>query len=75
MRNILSISVPSSLHKTLQKRVRERGFESVSQYIRQLVIEDENAISAETLLQSAKSARDEYHKGKTLRVKSLKDLL
>jgi Arc/MetJ-type ribon-helix-helix transcriptional regulator len=58
--------------KTLAKR---RGFESVSAYVRQLVKDDEDVISEASLLKAASAARREYRSGKTIKARSIADLL
>ncbi len=75
MRQVLSLSLPQQTTKDIKKSAKQRGFESVSGYIKYLFDSDKDLISEIELLSSIKSAREEYKKGKSIEAKSLADLL
>jgi Arc/MetJ-type ribon-helix-helix transcriptional regulator len=75
MRQVLSLSLPEQTTKELKKTAKQRGFESVSSYVKYLFYLDSDLISETKLLSSIKSARKEYEKRKTVRAKSLAELL
>lgn len=75
MRQVLSISLPGETVKEIKNRIKVRGFDSVSNYIKFLVEEDDELISEKELLQAVKEARKEYKEGKTIKAKSLAELL
>ncbi len=75
MRQILSLSLPENLSEEIKKNAKLRGFDSVSGYIKYLFDLDKDLISDRQLLSSVKEARKEYQQGKTIKAKSLADLL
>ena len=75
MRQILSISMPADMVKEVKNRVKKRGFDSISNYIKTLIKEDEDLISEDELLASVKKARRDYKQGKLKTLKTLKDLM
>ena len=75
MRQVLSLSLPQQTTKDIKKSAKQRGFESVSSYIKYLVDSDKDLISETELLSSIKSARKEYKEGKSIKAKSLADLV
>lgn len=75
MRSVLNISLPPQTATTIKKRVKEKGFSNVSEYIRLLIELDNELISKEELLAMAKMADKEYKTGKMKKLKSLKDLV
>ena len=75
MRQILSVSLPTTEIKELKKRAKNRGFVSVSSYVQKLIQDDENLISVKELLKIAKKAQKEYKAGKSIRARSIADLL
>ncbi len=75
MRQVLSLSLPSKTARKIKSLSKERGYGSVSSYIKHLVELDEDLISEREILLSIKQARAEYKKGETISAKSIADLL
>jgi Arc/MetJ-type ribon-helix-helix transcriptional regulator len=75
MRQVLSLSLPQETTKEIKKSAKQRGFDSVSGYIKYLFDLDKDLISETELLSSIKSARQEYKEGKAIKAKSLTDLI
>ena len=75
MRSVLNISLPPQGATTIKKRVKEKGFSNVSEYIRLLIELDSELISKEELLAMSKNADKEYAVDKIKKLKSLKDLV
>ena len=75
MRQVLSLSLPASDIKGIKHLAQKRGYESVSAYIKELLRADENLISETELLKTVHQARREYRAGKSIKAKSIADLL
>lgn len=75
MRQVLSLSLPDQATKEIKELSKKRGFKSVSGYIKYLVDLDSNLIADTDLLNSVKSARQEYKAGKTITANSMADLV
>ena len=75
MRKVLSLSLPEKTAKNLKKLSKERGYSSVSSYVKHLVELDEELILEKELLQSVAEARKQYKAGKTIVTKSMSELL
>lgn len=75
MRQVLSLSLPKKMTYDIKKNAKLRGFDSVSGYLKYLFELDKNLISEKELLESIKEAKKEYAQGKTIKAKSLADLL
>lgn len=75
MRHVLSLSLPEQATQQIKTLSKKRGFSSVSSYIKYLVDLDKDLISSTELLESVKEARREYREGKTIKAKSLADLV
>lgn len=75
MRQVLSLSLPEQSSKEIKKLSKKRGFKSVSEYIKYLVDLDSNLISDAELLNSVKTARQEYKSGNTVTANSIADLV
>lgn len=75
MRQVLSLSLPASDVRQIKRIAEKRGYTSVSSYISFLFKTDENLISETELLKTAQTARKEYRAGKSIRAKSLSDLI
>ncbi len=75
MRQVLSLSLPSQTTKELKKSSKQRGFNSVSAYVKYLFELDKNLLSEEYLLDSIKKARKEYKENKTIKADSLNSLV
>jgi len=75
MRHIVSLSLPTKAAQDAKKRAKKRGFKSVSAYFQFLLKEDEGLISEKELLESIERGRKEYRQGKTIKARSLADLV
>jgi hypothetical protein len=75
MRQVLSLSLPQQTTKEIKKSAKQRGFDSVSGYVKYLFDLDKDLISETELLNSVKSARQEYKEGKVIKAKSLAELI
>ena len=75
MRQVLTISLPTTVRSHVKTLAASRGFRSVSTYIQYLINLDRELISEAELLASVREARREYKTGKTVRAKSLADLV
>lgn len=75
MRQVLSLSLPQQTTEDIKKSAKQRGFKSVSGYIKYLFYSDKDLISETELLNSVKAARKEYEKGGAIKAKSLSDLV
>ncbi len=78
MRRAITISLPQKTAQLLKKRVASVGYESASQYIQHLVQLDNDEspfISEKQLLQIIKEGDAEYARGKTIKNKTLRDLV
>jgi len=75
MRQVLSLSLPEETTKELKEISKKRGFESVSGYVKYLFYLDKDLISETELLTSIKLARKEYHEKKTIKAKSIEELV
>ena len=75
MRQVVSLSLPSTTAKKIKSLSKQRGYKSVSGYIKHLIELDEDLISEKELMQSIKEARLQYKNGKTVTANSLADLL
>ena len=71
MREIINISLPSSMAKLLKKEVREGQYASTSEFIRHLIREHNTNKLAQALHRDRKS----FEKGKGNKLNSLKDLM
>ena len=75
MRQVLSLSLPLKMTTEVKSLAKKRGFVSVSGYIQHLVEADSDLISEDQLLKIVRQARKEYKQGKTVKAKSIADLL
>jgi Arc/MetJ-type ribon-helix-helix transcriptional regulator len=75
MRQVLSLSLTGQTTKELKALSKKRGFASVSDYIRELIQQDKDLISVDQLLSYVREAEKEYKAGKTIKAKSMADLL
>ncbi len=75
MRQVLSLSLPEQITKEIKANSKKRGFSSVSGYVKYLFELDKDLISEKELLNSVNEAREEYKSGKTVKAKSIADLL
>jgi len=75
MRQVLSLSLPQQTTKEIKALSKNRGFSSVSGYIKHLVELDKDLITEEELWNSVQEARKEYKAGKCIKADSIADLL
>lgn len=75
MRKILSLSLPQQAASKIKTLSKKRGFACVSGYIKYLIESDQDLISNTELLNSVREARKEYKTGKTIKAKSIADLV
>jgi len=75
MRKVLSISIPDSLERDVRKRIKKRGFSSVSEYVSNLLRADEDLISEKELLEDIGKGEEDYEKGNVIRGKRLSDFI
>lgn len=75
MRDIITVSLPKESRQLLKKRIKERGFQGVSEYVRYLLELDQNVISQDELLKITEKADRDYEKGLLKKRSSLRDLL
>jgi len=74
MRKVLSISISDDLEKEIKRKTKKRGFDSVSDYIKNLLTIDDDLISEEDLLKMSARASRDFKKGRLIKAKSLADL-
>jgi Arc/MetJ-type ribon-helix-helix transcriptional regulator len=75
MRQILSLSLPANISRQVKTRVKARGFDSISSYIKYLVIQDSDLISENELMRTIKQSRLEHKKGQSVKADSIADLV
>lgn len=76
MNTTISFSLPTKTAKRTRQIARQRGFRSVSQYMRHLVtFDDADLISEDELVRRMHAADREYEEGKLLEADSITDLL
>ena len=75
MRQVLSLSLPQQITQKIKLLSKKRGFSTISSYIKYLIELDQHLISDTELLSSIHEARKEYRAGKTIKAKSIADLL
>ena len=75
MRNVINISLPEQMVRRVEKEVKKGKFASTSEYMRFLIDQDDNLISADDLLAMSKKADRDYRAGKLKKLDSLAELL
>lgn len=75
MRQVLSLSLPQETTKEIKKSAKQRGFDSVSSYIKYLFETDNDVISAKQLLRDVEEAEKDYKAGKCIKANSLTEAL
>ena len=75
MREVLTLSLPPKTTQLIKKKAKNKGFDSVSGYIKYLIKMDDDVISADELLEMAKQARKDYKQGKLAKLNSIADLV
>jgi hypothetical protein len=73
MRKALNIIITDDLEKRIKKTAKQRGFSSVGDYIKMLILENSDLVSEEELMEVSKSARKDFKNGKLIKEKSLDD--
>ncbi len=71
MRNIITISVPSAVKRSVATIIKQNNYASVSEFIRDAI----RAWQDEDLYQSVLRSEMEFAQGKGKRLRSLKDLM
>ena len=75
MRTVLSISLPAREVTRVRSLAKKRGYQTTSSYIQHLLKADQEIISEAQLLKDIRQAHKEYRAGKSIKVKSLMDLV
>jgi len=75
MRQVLSLSLPKETTKEIKQSAKQKGFASVSSYIKYLFEADNDAITAKQLLKDVKNAEREYMNGMCIQAKSITEAL
>ena len=75
MRQVLSLSLPQQTTKEIKKNAKQRGFSSVSRYVKYLFELDKDLIPEKELLDTIKISCKEYEKGEIIKAKSITNLL
>lgn len=75
MRQVLSLSLPAAEARALKILAKRRGYWSVSAYVKNLFESDKDLISETELLKTARTARREYRQGRSIKAKSMADLV
>lgn len=75
MRQVLSLSMPTAEAALLKRVAKKRGYTSLGSYVKFLFQADRDLISETELLKSVHDARKEYRAGRSIKAKSLADLL
>jgi hypothetical protein len=74
MRSILSISIPKEKKMEIEARAKRANI-STSAYIVRIVELEKSLISEDEIIKASKKAENDYKKGKTRKLKSLKNLM
>lgn len=75
MRQVLSLSLPQQITKQIKKSAKQKGFESVSGYIKYLFEADNDVISVAQLLKDVEEAEKDYKAGKCIKANSIDEAL
>jgi len=71
----MSLSLPAVDAREMKQIAKKRGYASVSSYVKYLFQTDKDSISEAELLKNVCEARNEYRAGKSIKAKSLADLI
>ena len=71
MRNIINISLPSELERSVERLVKKGKYATKSEFVRDLIRE---RLKEEDLLVQVKKSQAEFRAGKGTLLRSLKDL-
>ena len=75
MRQVLSLSLPQQTTKQIKKSAKQKGFASVSSYVKYLFEADNDVITIEQLLKDVKEAERDYQAGKCIKANSITEAL
>lgn len=76
MRQVISISLPENIVKKLKNHIKNSNFASISEYFKYLFEADSNnTISEKELMSAILKSRKEYKNKRTIKAKSIADLL
>ena len=75
MRQVLSLSLPARTTQQIKKIAKQRGFASISSYIKYLFEADSDVITTEQLLKDVKEAERDYEEGKCIQATSITEAL
>lgn len=75
MRKVISFSLDAKTINKVKKQSRQFGFANVSQYVRHLVVGQDDVITEDELVRELEEAKREYAAGKTIQARSLADFL
>ena len=75
MRQVLSLSMPAAKAVQLKRFAKKRGFNSLGLYVQFLFQADRDLISGSQLLRNVREARREYRAGRSIKARSLANLL
>jgi len=75
MRQVLSLSLPQHTTKEIKKNAKQKGFVSVSSYIKYLFEADNDVITEEQLLKDVQEAERDYKAGRAIKAGSITEAL
>ena len=75
MRNIITISLQRDAAQFIAQQVKKRRFPSTSAYIRHLLETEQEVITEQDVTHFDREARRAHQRGKTKKLRSLKELM
>jgi len=75
MRQVLSLSLPQQTTRDIKKSAKQKGFSSVSAYIKYLFEADSDVITTKQLLKDVRDAEKDYADGKCIQATSVSEAL
>ncbi len=75
MRHVTSLSLPARDSEAIKKQAKQRGFKSLSAYVKHLVELDKEIISEKELLRNVRETRKEYRAGKSIKADSISPMV
>ena len=75
MRQVLSLSLPKETTKEIKQSAKQKGFASVSSYIKYLFEADNDVISVAQLLKDVEEAEKDYKAGRCIKASSITEAL
>lgn len=73
MRQVLSLSLPRQTTKQIKINAKQKGFASVSSYMKFLFEADNDVITKEQLLKDVKAVQRDYNEGKCIKANSISE--